>query len=84
MSATLTITVTDAVVAALRDRAAQQGTTPEAVAAKDVAQATLPLNYGLIRNLAGKVRFSEPNVANRHHDLLGDALIDELRGKTHE
>ena len=39
---TLTFPVSDAVLARLRERAAELGTTPEAVAAADLAQATPP------------------------------------------
>ena len=80
MSATLTISIPDDVLARLKDRAAQTGTTPEIVAATELAS-PLPEGYGKIRRLAGSLTYSEQNVATRHHEILGDALADELRGQ---
>jgi hypothetical protein len=80
--ATLTITVPDAVLTRLRERASERGTTPEAVAADDVTRATLPPGYGRLRRLAGSVPLGRPDVSARCDEVLGDALHDELRGRS--
>ncbi len=80
MSATLTISIPDQVLARLRERADAAGTTPEAVVAMDLAVPIPQDDYGKIRRLAGSLKYAEPDAATRHHDLLGDALKDELKG----
>ena len=81
MAAMLTISIPDHVLARLQERATAEGTSPELVAATELASPTQPEGYGKIRRLAGSLTYSEPNVATRHHEILGDALADELRGK---
>ena len=81
MSATLTISIPEHVLARLCERADAAGTTPEAVAAMDLTTPIPQVEYGKIRRLAGSLTYAEPNVATRHHEILGDALADELRGK---
>ena len=81
MSATLTISVSDAVLARLRERAAEEGTTPEAVLAAD-AERAIPLKPGeLLRKFCGSISFGEANVADRVDELIGDGLVEELRGQ---
>ncbi|MFO0850364.1 MAG: hypothetical protein U0871_17660 [Gemmataceae bacterium] len=82
MSAVLSIPVPDHVLARLRERAAELGSTPEQVAAADLAQAASPVRPSeRLRRLAGSIPLGDSNVAERVDELLGDALIDELRGR---
>ena len=81
MSATLTISIPEHVLARLQERATAEGTSPEVVAASELATPIRPEGYGKIRRLAGSLTYSEPNVATRHHDILGEALADELRSQ---
>lgn len=82
MPATLTVPVSDDLLARLRERAAAAGTTPEAVAADCLATApALEPGYGKLRKWAGAIPLGEGNIAGRIDQILGDALVDELRGK---
>lgn len=83
MSATLTIAVSDAVMARLKERAAAAGTTPEAVVAADVEKASTTVEPGqFLRNWAGAIRSDIPDWAEKHDEYLGQALYDELTGRT--
>jgi hypothetical protein len=82
MSATLTISVSDRVLARLNERAAAAGTTAEAVAAEAVSQAAeAPKPGDLLRPWAGAADSGLTDVAQRHHEYLGEALAKELRGQ---
>ncbi len=78
MSISLTISIPDLVLARLQERAVAEGTSPEVIAAIELATPKRPEGYGKIRRLAGTLTYSEPDVATRHHEILGDALADEL------
>jgi hypothetical protein len=81
MSATLTIELSQGTYEHLRDQASEQGKTPEALAA-EYLERCLPMQPGSrLRRWAGAFDSGLPDVATRHHDYLGQALADELRGK---
>lgn len=83
MSAILSISIPDQVLARLRERAAEQGSTPEEVAAADLAQAAGPVRpTDRLRKLAGSWSAGVSDLGPRHDEYLGDALIDELRGRS--
>jgi len=97
MSATLTISVSDGVLARLKERAAAAGTTAEAVAAEELEQALPKSAAGpdLQKNgpesrsatdpflqLAGIITGGPGDVSLRHDEYLGEALLAELRGET--
>jgi hypothetical protein len=83
MSATLTISVSDAVMARLKERAAAGGTTPEAVVTADLEQAnTSPQPGQFLRKWAGAFRSDVPDWAEKHDEYLGEALYDEMTGRT--
>ena len=93
MPATLTIAVSDAALARLTERAAALGTTPEAVLAADVEQ-TVPLSADalapavrpgdLLRKWIGAFESGVPDMGSRHDVYIGQALLDELRGKPND
>jgi hypothetical protein len=69
---TLTISVPESVIARLHQRAKERGTTPEAVAADDVARATLPPGYGRLRSLAGTLNSDLTDASVRTDEYLTD------------
>lgn len=82
MPATLTVPMPDDLLARIRQRAADTGTTPEVVAADALATApVLEPGYGKLRKWAGAIPLGDGNVSERIDEILGDALVDELRGK---
>ena len=82
MPATLTVTVSDDLLARIHKRATDTDSTPEAVAAQALAHVVhLQPGYGSFRRLAGTIPLGDGNVATRVDEILGDALLEELRGK---
>jgi hypothetical protein len=79
---TLTITIPEGVIARLRERAKERGSTPEAVAADDVARATLPSGYGRLRSLAGTLTSDLTDASVRTDEYLTDptAAADRADG----
>jgi predicted transcriptional regulator len=83
MSTTLTISVSDAVMARLRERAAAAGTTPEAVVAADLEQMAVAAKPGdKLRKWVGAFNSGIPGWAEKHDEYLGQALYDEMTGRT--
>jgi hypothetical protein len=77
---TLTITVPESIAARLRERAKERGTTPEAVAADDVARATLPPNYGRLRSLTGTLTSDLTDASVRTDEYLTDPAAGRADG----
>jgi hypothetical protein len=82
MPATLTIEVSDELLARLRERAAEAGKTPEQVAAADLARVQPKSATDPFMKLAGMFTSGVPDAAERHDQYLGEALAEELRGGT--
>ena len=81
MSTTLTISVSDQVLARLKERAAAAGITAEAVAA-DELERTLPKSAtDPLMKWAGAFNCGPGDVSERHHEYLGEALYAEMRGE---
>ena len=79
--ATLTISLSDAVLARLKTRADAEGTTPEAILIADVERSNPPKPGELLRKICGAYSYSERDVGGRVDELIGDGLIEELRGR---
>ncbi len=83
MASMLTIPVTDAAMARLQEWAAARGTTPEEVAAAEVEKSIACPRLGDdLRMWAGSADSGLTDVAQRHHEYLGQAIMDELRGRS--
>jgi len=81
MSVTLTISVSDAVMARLKERAAAAGPTPEAVVAADVEKANPVVKPGdLLRKWIGAFDLGVSDAAANHDKYIGEALEDEVSG----
>lgn len=76
---TLTVAVSDATLKLLQDLAAEQSTTPEAVAATQLEQ-TDPDAIRLL-GWAGAFASDAPDAARRHHEYLGDGLARRKLGQ---
>ena len=80
--ATLTITISDALLASLKTRAVTEGKTPEAIAAADLEswEATYadPSADAFLK-LSGCINSGLTDVGERHDYYLGEALATELR-----
>jgi predicted transcriptional regulator len=79
MPTTLTVPVSDALLARLKERAAERDTTPEAVAAECLDRAFPPPGE-FLRRWAGSVESGVPDAGLRHDDYLGQAIYDEMTG----
>jgi hypothetical protein len=70
---TLTVPVTEPVLARLRERAAELGTTPEAVAAADLARAAAPIGPGRAAARPRPRALSDPPLSREEfRRLLGE------------
>jgi hypothetical protein len=84
MPATLTIEVSDELWECLRQTAARQGKTPEAIAAEYLANWTSRLPAGAVRRWAGAWASNVPDASLRHNDYLGLALHRQLGEPEHD
>jgi hypothetical protein len=84
MPATFTIEVSDELWECLRQTAAQQGKTPEAVAADYLANLASKLPAGAVRRWAGAWASDVPDASLRHDDYLGQALHQQLGEPEHD
>jgi hypothetical protein len=79
MAHALTIELSEDVFRTLQTRAAQQGQTPETLAAECVAKSVrAPADDPLLK-WAGAFESEVPDAAERHDYYLGEALHKELR-----
>lgn len=82
--ATLTISLTEAVLARLKKRADEQGTTPEALAADFVNRAQpMPGPNDELRSLAGSWASGVDDLGTRHDEYLGQLHEEELQRGRH-
>jgi hypothetical protein len=82
MTHQLTLEVPDEVYQPLLHKAQVMGQTVEAVARACLAESVGSVAPGSrLRKWAGAFASGIPDVATRHHEYLGQALYDELRGK---
>lgn len=79
---TLTVTLSDATLARLRDRAAELHTTPEAVAAAELEQ--LDADAQRLLSFAGAFASDVPDAAERHDHYLGHELARRKLGTVSE
>ena len=79
MPHTLTIDIPEPVYHSLEKWAAQQGTTPEALATNWVARRVIELENDPLMRWAGAIDSNVSDLAERHDDYLGQALSQESR-----
>jgi hypothetical protein len=79
MSHPLTIEIPEPVFDTLEKWAAQQGTTPEALARDWIARRVIELEHDPLMRWAGAIDSAIADVAERHDDYLGQALCQETR-----
>lgn len=83
MSRTVTLELPEALYAALVDKAQQQRSTPEQLIFDSLAAAfgngAPPAEEDPLLQLAGCIETDITDIAERHHDYIGQALLDELR-----
>ena len=84
MPATLTIEVSDEFWERLRQSAAQQGKTPEALAAEYLANSLAKPTAGSFRRWVGAWASNIPDASLRHDEYLGQALHQELGEPRHD
>ncbi|MBX9581521.1 MAG: hypothetical protein K2X87_14570 [Gemmataceae bacterium] len=85
MALKLTIDIPDDLAAALTARAAATGTTPEAVVVAGLAEMPwVRPEKSAFRRLAGSIVLGDGNVASRIDEIIGDGLVEELRGRSHD
>ena len=81
MSSILAVPVSEAAFARLARRAAELGTTPEAVVAADLEQdATKPETDPLLACI-GMFASDAPDAAERHDEYLGLSHFEEMTGR---
>ena len=78
--ATLTISLSDAVLGRLKTRAEAAGTTPEAILVGDVEKSNPPKPGELLRPWIGAIDFGVSDAGLNCDRYLGDALVEDLRG----
>lgn len=81
MSAILSIRVSQAALDRLKKRAAEEGTTPEAVAAAELERETPKSATDPLIQCIGMFKSDVPDAAERHHEYLGQALYEEMTGR---
>jgi hypothetical protein len=79
MAHTLTIDIPERVYDTLEKWAAQQGTTPEALARDWVARGVIELENDPLMRWAGAIDSDVADVSERHDEYLGQALRQEAR-----
>lgn len=84
MPATLTIEISDELLERLRQSAAHQGKTAEAVAAECLANLAPKLGAGSVRRWVGAWASNVPDASLRHDDYLGQALHQQLGESRHD
>lgn len=78
----LTLELSDDVYQPLARKAEATGQTVEAVVRECLTESVQGVAPGSrLRRWAGAFDSGLPDVATRHHEYLGQALLDELRGK---
>ena len=83
--ATLTISLSDAVLARLKKRADAEGTTPEALAAESVNRGhPSPGPTDELRSIAGSWTSGVTDLGIRHDEYLGQLQEEELRKSGHD
>lgn len=84
MSHELTLELPDEVYRPLAERAQSTGQSVEATAQACIVQALgRHSGYGRVRKWAGAFSSGVTDAGQRHDDYIGDALVDELRGRPH-
>lgn len=81
MPSVLSVPVSEELLARLQRRAAEQGITPEAVAAADLEREAPKSETDPLLKWAGAFASDVPDAAERHHEYLGQALYDEMTGR---
>jgi hypothetical protein len=82
MSAILSIRLSEAAYARLKERAAREGTTPEAVAAAELERDVPKSATDPLMKWAGAIESDVSDAADRHDDYIGDALAKDLGSRT--
>ena len=80
MAATLTLEISDELFQQLQRQACEKGTTPEALATEYLASLLSPSSQDRLLRWIGAFESSVPDAAERHHEYLGQALYEELKG----
>ncbi len=82
MSHRLTLDLPDEVYAPLAQQAQATGQTVEAIAQACLTESVQELKPGgRLRRWAGTVDSGLADVATRHHDYLGEALVEKRQGR---
>ena len=83
MSRTVTIDLPEPLYAALAEKAQQERSTPEQMILDSLVTAfgngAQPHDEDQLLQLLGCIETDVTDIAERHHDYLGQALLDELR-----
>ena len=80
MAATLTVSISERVLAYLQQRAIAEQTTPEAVAAQQLDRAVPPTSE-FLRKWIGAFSSGVTDASIRHDEYIGQALFEELTGE---
>jgi hypothetical protein len=80
MAHTLTLTIPDEVYQTLVKQAGNSGRVPEELAREWLAAALQRLSEDPLFRLAGAFQFRLPDVAERHHEYIGEGLKRKLSG----
>ena len=83
MSRTITLELPESLYASLAQRAERQQSTPEQLILDSLAttlgNGAQSVDDDPLIQLLGSIRSDITDIAERHHDYLGQALLDELR-----
>lgn len=82
MASILAVPVSQELLARLTQRAAEQGTTPEAIAAADLEQEVASPDADPLLACIGMVASDAPDAAERHDEYLGRGILAEMNGGT--
>ena len=83
MTHQLTLELSDEIYQPLTEKAKASGQTGEAAAQEYLAVALSQMpGYGRLRRWAGFFDSGVPDAGLRHDEYIGQALLDELRGKS--
>jgi hypothetical protein len=80
MAATLIIEMSDEQFQQLERQAREKGTSPEALAAEYLASMLSSSSPDRLLRWIGAFESSVPDAAERHHEYLGLALYEKLKG----